>query len=293
MKSILILIEEKDIRIYKQFDNDIKLIEKISIDFNRKLNINSGFGKEYDQFIYELLEDIEDEYKEYKVIVYVKELFSKVDINVRDKYKKYFKEYGFDFKVLNLKKELEYKNKFFYNILEQEFLLLEINNTMINISILKENICLEKYNICINIDEIIKESIKNMYNNIGIEVIIHNIIKKLPDIKSNTNIAIFNGDKIKYYKKIGYKIFNNDVFNNKSFLYKIKFKDYEYRNIEVFKNLKVSKDDLFINKYKKAVPYILAQAIFKKYNILNIIPICYSIIDGIVKKQDKKVKLIK
>ena len=99
MKKVIVNLGARDIKIYEAIDQDVRLVEKIKIDFKKDFDIGFGLGRKHDEVLFELLEDLKDEFSQDEIIVYATALFSKMEEEVKDKYKESINELGITLEI--------------------------------------------------------------------------------------------------------------------------------------------------------------------------------------------------
>nr|WP_245186863.1 hypothetical protein [Enterococcus larvae] len=252
--------------------------------------------QELEQFLLENIKNSSVSVSEVKI--FATGIFRKLTEGQMSKIKvRLFENVGVDFEVISHELENFYLEKAIsVTDYDKEYAVLNIGGKTTEIVYFNHGITSKKINIDIGVGSILKA-----FPDINMDVtkeyakeIKDFVLKKLPENSEKSNFAIYTGGELNYMELASYNLQDNSLFNHSDLRKLITFQDFKYRNSEVVHNTTLEELQSFMPENPQWMNgaracSLLAQTIFEKYGINNIVPSDANLLSGVTKQQFSKV----
>jgi hypothetical protein len=182
--------------------------------------------------------------------------------------------------------------------LNSPVLLLNVGGGSTEIIVIEEGKVLERKNIKIGVGTILTKypKINEQYSEISKNTIVSSVMKLLPKLNYNTNIAFYSGGELTYMQKTDYKLEDNTLFDDKKHPKLIHVDNFIAKNEDIFHQTSLQALEQLMPDNPKWMHgaracSALAEAVCKKYNIKVIIPSNTNLIDGVAQKEFRTVTI--
>lgn len=300
-KGIIINIGSTSVKVYKIEGEETELLLVDSIDFKENFDPEGGLSNKKKEKLFELIEEIKKKHEDEKIKIIATGLFRKLASEAkRSLIDDFFMRTGLYLNIISQDLENFYLEKALIGKanLDKPVLLLNIGGGSTELKIVYGEEAIEKVNIDIGVGTINKKfpEINSKYSEVEIEDILSLVKEKLPELQNEVDIAIYTGGELRYMELVDYGVADNDLFEDPDHPKKITLEKFSDRNKDVFESLSLNELE---NKTPDNPEWMhgaracsaIAQAVFEKYNISNIIPSDSDTVDGFARQEFRHITI--
>ncbi|RKW22679.1 hypothetical protein D8B46_04945 [Candidatus Gracilibacteria bacterium] len=290
------------VKIYKKNQQNVLSLEETkSFHFKKDFDSKVGLNQDEKNNLINYLENIKQKYKNEKIKIFATAFFRKMEKQARQKLiDEVFEKIGLFFNIISHNLESFYLEEALSSeyTSDKSILLINIGGGSTELIIKEKNIIIEKFNLDIGVGTILKDfpNLNLNFSEYKLEEVVNYIKNKIPDFDKQIDTAIYNGGELTYMKLVGYSLEKNTIFEDKSHPFLIKTENFRNKNNEVFKDISIKelenlmpKDPLWMHGARACSA--IAQAVLEKFGVKYLIPSDSNTIDGVVKKEFRKVTL--
>ena len=287
------------IKIYECEKNVPNLIEEKTILFKEYFIDEEGISRKNYRELMMYMKELVQKYTLNKdnCKIYATGIWRKISQEQFETLRSDFNDIGLKFNVITQEEETFYFEKAMQGIYDSKrVLMVNMGGKTTELIVYDKGNVIKRTSVNIGVAEILNNfpEINDEKHNLKLEDVLNYALEIIKDeeIDFNCDCEIFTGGKLRFQKLVKYNLVPNKIFNDGIHEYMISYEDLEKKNKELLENITLEELYLLMPNNKKWMDgakagAILAQAIFKKANINYIIPSDLSIINGIIKEENK------
>lgn len=301
MKTVYIDVGSSTVKVYIHQDKETILVETKSLPFKREIDAETGLSESLKDVLIEYINDIQKRYKADRYKIFATALFRTLTMTARRRLiDDVFEQTGLYFTIV----EHELEGFYLEQALSSEYtpetplLLINIGGGSTELVIKTDGKTTERHNLEIGVGTVLRDFpfLNEVHSQHGLQDVVEAIKVKLPEAKTITPVAIYNGGELTYMKLVGYNLRPNDIFQDADHPQYITPQDFANKNQEVFSEFSIShleslmpNDPMWMHGARACSA--IAQAIVEHFGVEKLVPSDSNMIHGTAKQEYRSVVL--
>lgn len=302
MQKIIVDVGSSTVKIYSlSISGELDLLETKSFNFKENFDPKSGITEKNKQALFDYINKIATDHKNIPLKVYATALFRKCSADIRRSLTdEFFRETGQLLNIISHELEGHYLEKALagYYDLNVPLLLINIGGGSTELVVIEDGSVKERHNLDLGVMTVLKDfpHLNESLSAHTLNEVVESIRNRMPTTDHKTPYAIYNGGELTYMRLVGYKLEENDIFEDTNHPNKISIKNFSTKNEDVFKSITLKqlenlmpKDPLWMHGARACSA--IAQAVSKHFGVNYIVPSNSNMAHGISRQEFRSVVL--